>query len=158
MGYIKCFFNKSARVKAVKAAKVIYGVPSKTKENEVLDLVKWKPLSHIYKTRLASLMFQIHTKSLPKQLVDLFERTTPAPELRSKNCFTQIRPRTECCRLTVRFRGPSVWQVIPPEMKESKNYEIFKKQLKTCGQKLDAIKLDKGQAATTFTDPYYTYF
>ena len=42
-------------------------------------------------------------------------------------------------------------------MKESKNYEIFKKQLKTCGEKLNAIKFDKGQAATTFTDPYYKY-
>ena len=85
MGYITCFFNKSVRVKA---AKLIHGVPSKTSENEVLDMVKWKPLSHVCKRRLASLMFQIRSKSLPKQLVDLFERTTPAHELRSKNCFT----------------------------------------------------------------------
>ena len=88
----------------VRAANLIYGVPSKTKENEVLDLITWKPLSHIYKRRLASVMFQIHTQSLPKQLVDLFDRTTPARELRSKNCFTQIRLRTECSRLTIQCR------------------------------------------------------
>ena len=121
-------------------------------------MVKWKPLGHVYKRRLASLMFQIHTKSLPKQIVDLFERTTPARELRSKNCFTQIRPRTECGRLTVRFRGSSVWGVTPPEVRESKNHEIFKKKLQTCGQKLDAAKFDKSQVTTTFMHPYYKYF
>ena len=31
----------------VKAAKLIHGVPSKMSEKEVLDMVKWKPFSHI---------------------------------------------------------------------------------------------------------------
>ena len=57
----------------VKAAKLIHDVPSKTSENEVLDMVEWKPLSHIYKRRLE----------------------------RSKNCFTQGRPRSEFGCLTV---------------------------------------------------------
>ena len=143
----------------IKAAKLIHGIPSKTSENEVLDLVQWKPLIHIYKRRLASLMFQIHTKSLPKQLVDLFERKeTPARELRSKNCFTQIRPRTERGRLSIRFRGPAVWGVIPPEMKELKTFESFKRKLKSCGHKLNTIQFDKGQVATTFMESNYKYF
>ena len=42
--------------------------------SEVLDKAGGKPLSYIYKRRLASIMFQIHIESLPKQIIDLFER------------------------------------------------------------------------------------
>ena len=57
--------------------------------------------------------------------------------------------------------SPSVWGVIPPpspEMKKPKTYEGFKRQLKTCRPKLNAIQFDKGQVAKRFMDSYYGYF
>ena len=48
----------------IKAAKLIHSIPSKMNGNEVLDKAGWKPLSYIYKRRLASIMFQIHIDSL----------------------------------------------------------------------------------------------
>ena len=143
----------------IKAAKVIHSTPSKMCQNEVLDIVGWKLLSYICKRRLASIMFQIHIESVPEQLLDLFERKDSSiHELRSKNHFVQDRPRTELGRNTIRFRGPSVWSVIPPEVKDLKTLENFKRKLKSCSKKLNLVQFDKGQMAATFTDSRYKYF
>ena len=108
--------------------------------NEVLDKAGWKPLSYIYKRRFASIMFQIHIESLPKQINELFERKDSSiRELRSKNHLTQNRPKTDLGRNTIRFRGTSIWSVIPPEMKDLKTLENFKRNLKSCGKKLNLV-------------------
>ena len=80
----------------IKVAELMHNIPSEMNENEVLDIVGWKPLLYIYKRGLASIMFQIHIESVPKQIIDLFERKgSSIHELRSKSCFIQNRPRTE---------------------------------------------------------------
>ena len=105
------------------------------------------------------LMFLNHTASAPRQIINLIDkRDSPARELRSKNCFIQNRPRTDLGRNTIRLRGPSIWNVIPPEMKVLKSLDDFKRKLKTFGKKLSLIQVDKGQAATASIDPSYQHF
>ena len=44
----------------IKAAKLIHKLPSGTPDCDTLKRAKWKPLSYIYKRRLASIMYQMH--------------------------------------------------------------------------------------------------
>ena len=57
----------------IKAAKLIYKIPSETPDLDVLRTANWKPLNYIYKRRLATLMYQVKAKTLPEPLSDLFE-------------------------------------------------------------------------------------
>ena len=96
------------------------------------------------------MMFQMHIESVPKQITDLFEiKDSSVRELRSKNRFIQNRPRTELGRNTIRFRGPSIWSVIPPEMIDLKTLENFKRKPKSCRKKQNLVQFDKEQVATT---------
>ena len=150
MGDIICFI--------IKAAKLIHRIPSKMNESEFLDTVDWKPLSYLYKRRSASTMFQMHIESMPKYIIDLLERKDSSiHEVRSKYRFIQNKPRTELGRRTIGFRGPFIWSVIPPEMKDLMTWENFKRKLKSCGKKLNLVQFDKGQIATTFMDSRYKY-
>ena len=100
--------------------------------------VKWKPLKLNLQKK-----FGIYTESLLEQLVNLFERNTPTCQLRSNNCFSQIRPRMEYSRPSIRFRGSSVWRV-PPRDKKSKNYKSFKiNQEQVAVKKMDTINFNK---------------
>ena len=58
----------------IKAVRLVQSILSNVRENEVLDAVDWKPLSYIYKGRFDSIMFQIHTEPVPRQIIDLFGR------------------------------------------------------------------------------------
>ena len=129
----------------IKAVKLIHSIPSKMNGNEVLDIEGWKPLPYIYKRRLASIMFQIHSETVPKQTVELFERKDSSiRELRSKNRFIQNRPRIELGRNTIRFRGPSIWGVIPPEIEDLKDPGELQKETKIVRKKLDLVHFDNG--------------
>ena len=57
----------------LKAAKLVYKLPTETPDTDVLDLVKWKPLVYVYKRRLASVMYQIYHNSLSDQFTALLE-------------------------------------------------------------------------------------
>ena len=49
----------------IKAEKLIHKLPSETPDSDALRIVKWKPLSYIYKRRLASIMSQVYNNTLP---------------------------------------------------------------------------------------------
>ena len=47
----------------IKAAKLIYKLPSETPDDNVLQIAKWMPLSYMYKRRLASIMYQAYNNT-----------------------------------------------------------------------------------------------
>ena len=83
-------FNDLERLH-IKAAKLIYKIPSETPDLDVLRIANWKPLNYIYKRRLATLMYQVKAKTLPEPLTDLFEldKNDNRYSLRNKNDYSQ---------------------------------------------------------------------
>ena len=92
----------------LKAAKLIHKLPSKTPDSDVLDLVKWKSLGHIYKRRLASIMHQVYHNSLPDQLTALFTKRNIDSNynLGRINDFPHVRCNSNLGRIVQGTKGP----------------------------------------------------
>ena len=116
----------------IKAAKLIYKIPSETPDLDVLRIANWKPLNYIYKRRLATLMYQVKAKTLPEPLTDLFEfnKNDNRYSLRNKNDSSRIRYNNEYGRNSVGYRGPIVWNNIPQNIKDAETQQSFKAKLK----------------------------
>ena len=56
-----------------KAAKLIYRLPSSTPDHEALQNANWMPISYIYKRRMAAIMYNAKSKTLPESTLTLFE-------------------------------------------------------------------------------------
>ena len=81
----------------IKAAKIIYKLPSKTPDLEVLNIAKWKPLSYVYKRRIAAIMYSVHNNTMLQRLANLIlpEDTTHKHNLRRKKDYAHIRYNNE---------------------------------------------------------------
>ena len=92
----------------IKAAKLIHKLPSGTLDCDALKRAKWKPLSYIYKRRLASIMYQVHNDILPVQLTALLgtRSNETSYKLRRSNDFSLVRYHSELGRNSIRDRGP----------------------------------------------------
>ena len=143
-----------------KAAKLIYRLPSSTPDHEALQNANWMPISYIYKRRMAAIMYNVKSKTLPESILNLFEtnENPTSRELRNNSCFKSIQPRTEFGRNSIRFRGPAIWKVIPTETKNCPSYNNFKNKLSTFRQLINNIQFEKGQSTTTFRRQDYLYF
>ena len=120
----------------------------------------WMPISYIYKRRMAAIMYNVKSKTLPESILNLFEtnENPTSRELRNNSCFKSIQPRTEFGRNSIRFRGPAIWKVIPTETKNCPSYNNFKNKLSTIRQLINNIQFEKGQSTTTFRRQDYLYF
>ena len=114
----------------IKAAKLIHKLPSGTPDCDALKRAKWKPLSYIYKQRLASIMYQVHNDILPEQLMALHVLGTRTNEtsykLRRSNDFSLARYHSELGRNNIRYRGPVVWNSIPKFIRNVTSLQLFK--------------------------------
>ena len=144
----------------IKAAKLIHKIPSGTRDIDVLNIVKWKPLSYLYKRRIATIMYQIKNKSLPEQLTSLFEspKNTHNYSLRNKTDFHHIRYRNEQGRNSVRYRGPIVWNYIPEKIRSAATQDSFRRRLSGACRTLEKIQFEKEQCAVRTKDVDYLYF
>ena len=93
----------------IKAAKLIHKLPSGTPDCDALKRAKWKPLSYIYKRRLASIMYQVHNDILPVQLTALLgtRSNETSYKLRRSNDFSLVRYHSELGRNSIRYRYSS---------------------------------------------------
>lgn len=144
----------------LKAAKLIHKLPSETPDSDVLDLVKWKSLSDLYKRRLASIMYQVHHKTLPDQLTALFETRTSDSNynFRRINTFSHARYHSNFGRNSVRYRGPIVWNLIPKPIKDASSQQLFKQKLRQASRILDHIQFEKEACVITSKQPDFLYF
>ena len=79
-------FNR-LEVLHAKAAKIIDKLSSETHDLEALRISNWKPLSYIYKRRIAAIMYQVRNKTLPQQSAERFpleDNSTNNHDLRYK--------------------------------------------------------------------------
>ena len=144
----------------LKAARFIHKIPCTVPKHEVLGIANWKSLLYIYKRRLAAIMYQAHNDQLPEKFNELFEdqKNKKRYNLRCKHAIDTPRPNTEFGRLSVRFRGPIVWNALPTEVKEAPSHDAFKARLKTAKSQLETIQFQKGSCNITARDKDFIYF
>ena len=100
---------------------------------------EYKPLSYIYKRRLASIMYQVHNDILLVQLTALLgtRSNETSYKLRRSNDFLLVRYHSELGRNSIRYGGPIVWNSIP---------------------KLDQIQFEKEACLIKSKDSAFLYF
>ena len=105
-------------------------------------------------------MYQAHNDQLPEKFNELFEdqKNKKCYNLRCKHAIDTPRPNTEFGRLSVRFRGPIVWNALPTEVKEAPSHDAFKARLKTAKSQLETIQFQKGSCNIAARDKDFIYF
>ena len=144
----------------IKAAKLIHKLPSGTPDCDALKRAKWKPLSYIYKRRLASIMYQVHNDILPVQLTALLgtRSNETSCKLRRSNDFSLVRYHSELRRNSIRHRGPIVWNSIPKFIRNVTSLQLSKEKLKLASKTLDQIQFEKEACLIKSKDTAFLYF
>ena len=142
----------------IKAAKLIHNLPSGTPDCDALKRAKWKPLSYIYKWRLASIMYQVHNDILLVQLTALLgtRSNETSYKLRRSNDFSLVCFHSKLGRNSIRYRGPIVWNSIPKFMRNVTS--LLKEKLKLASKTLDQIQLKKEACLIKSKDSAFLYF
>ena len=142
----------------IKAAKLIHKLPSGTPDCDALKRAKWKPLSYIYKWRLASIMYQVHNDILPVQLTALLgtRSNETSYKLRHSNDFSLVRYHSELGRNSIRYRGPMVWNSIPKFIRNVTS--LLKEKLKLASKTLDQYSSRKRHALLNLTIVHFYIF
>ena len=73
-----------------------------------LEVAKWKPISYLYKRRVATIMHDVHRNEPNIELTQMFEKNKYS-KTRGANNYAIPRPRTEHGRSSICYRGPLTW-------------------------------------------------
>ena len=102
---------------------------------EALSQLHWLPIRHRINFKIATITHKCMYGTAPQYLKDLL---IPAPNrrsLRSSNDRTKlIIPFTRCKTFTARsfsIAAPMIWNQLLMSLRETANFELFKRQLKT---------------------------
>ena len=81
--------------------------------------------------RLATEMFKVKNKISPVPIQGMFKNHINHHNLRSNRCWEISKVRSvNYGTETMRYRGPKLWEMLPPNLKESKSLEEFKLKIK----------------------------
>ena len=75
-----------------------------------------------------------------------------------RNKLKVIQPKKEAGRLSLRFRGPTVWNYLPDDLKTVESRENFKNMLKRHSRHLNMISFTKGTTFNHNKDQDFIYF
>ena len=134
-----------------RAAKLIYNVK---RDEDPLEVAKWRPISYLYKRRVATIMHEVHSDKLSIELTELFEKNKYSKTRRTNN-YKLPRPRTEHCRSSFSYRGPLTWNNLPESVKALSTSE-FKKKLRF--RELEKIHYEKEASIGTNKKNDFIYF
>jgi len=90
-----------------RACRIINRLPSSLEGSLCLSHYRWLPINYLYKRRILLKMHQVFTGSAPRQILDLFSKST-----RFSNQFNIIRVKTELGRSSLQYRGPNIWNFL----------------------------------------------
>ena len=118
-----------------RAAKTIHRLPWDISDHNALERTRWEPLSNKYKKKLLTLMYKVNTNITPVKIANFFSITNPHYNLRNSNHFVLPRYNLDIGRNSLRYRGPLVWELTPPSLKQSHSLRNFNNLLKQRHQK-----------------------
>ena len=109
-----------------RACRIINHLPSSLEGSLCLSHCRWLPIDYLYKRRILLKMHQVFTGSAPRQILDLFSKSTRST--RFSNQFNIIRVKTELGRSSLQYRGPNIWNFLNKMIKFS---DISKESFKS---------------------------
>ena len=113
-----------------RALRTVYGDKTSTFQ-QLLEKDNSVSIHHRNVQILATEMFKI-SKNLSSEIVkEIFQERIASYNLRSNNSFTSHRVDSIYhCTESLSFLGPKIWEIVPLEIKESENKNIFKSRVK----------------------------
>ena len=110
--------------------------------------------------RLYCIMYQVYHNTLPDQLTALFEtrNSDNNDNLRRSITFPHVRYNSNLGRISVRYRGPIVWNLIPKAIKDASSQQLFKVKLRQASRILDHIQFEKEAYVITSKQTDFIYF
>ena len=81
-------FNQLEKLNC-KTAKLIYRLSSSTHDHEELQNANWMPINYIYKRRVAAIMYNVKSTTLPESILNLFEakENLTSRKLQNNSCI-----------------------------------------------------------------------
>ena len=102
---------------------------------DALAQLHWLLIKHRINFKIATITHKCLYRTAPQYLKDLLILAPTPRSLRSSNDKTKlIIPFAKCKTFAVQsfsIAAPSVWNQLPMSLQETRNFELFKRQLKT---------------------------
>ena len=139
-----------------RAAKIVCKLGRETSSDQAIITNGWMKLSYIYKKRIATFMHDCYYKTTDPRMANLFEKDTARSTRNNK--LKVIRPNIEVGRLSLRYRGPTVLNFLPNDLKTIESQDIFKNALKRHSRHLNMISFTKGTTFNHNKEKDFIYF
>ena len=133
LGYPSTLLQRLQRV-LNSAARLLSGCRKYDHITPVMRELHWLPVTQRIKFKVAVLVFKAKQGIAPIYLQDLIQPYVPNRSLRSANQELMRVPSTKSSLVAQRafcVAGPTLWNSLPLELRQSKNLVTFKKKLKT---------------------------
>ncbi len=140
----------------LRAARIIYKIPKTTPENEVLLTANWDEIDYIYKRKILVLMHKAFYNSLPETLEMHFKPLRTRS--RDSHKFEIPRCSKEIGRVSIRHRGPLLWNNLPLELRKVDNLDTFKTSIKREKKLIKSISFLKEASVIMSKHPDFIYF
>ena len=124
----------------VKAAKIIHRLPSNLSNYETLDIVKWMPLSYIYKRRLLCLMHKVYYKQIDKNIQSMFSHENNKMNLSRQQQL--VLNRKTNLKLSFSYKAVKIWNRMPNELTETTCHKTFKQKLSKFKSKINSYSFN----------------
>ena len=108
-----------------RAARTVKHVEKTPWDDEIVKEAGWQTLSFLYKKRMLIIMSDCINERTDKRLKEMIVE----PNKRANNKLTLPRPKTEIGRMTMKFRGPILWNSLSNEDRDIKSKNAFKEKL-----------------------------
>ena len=108
-----------------KAARIVHHMPQDLNDSDSLKRVNWMPLSHIYNSRILTIMEECKEGLKDTRIRDLFKLKE---HKYMGTIFAMIRHRKETARGFIRYKGPVLWSKLSQPIRDSNtSIDSFKK-------------------------------
>ena len=117
-----------------RAARIITGASYDVRSADMLDTLGWKTLDARQLRNKSILMYKILNDHTASNLKDLFRKKykTHQNAFNLRNSETDLmlaKPKTEFLKRTFGYRGATLWNNLPQELKLAESISSFKKQI-----------------------------
>ena len=140
----------------LRAARIIYTIPKTTPENEVLLAANWDEIDYIYKRKILVLMHKAFYNSLLETLEMHFKplrtRSRDSHKFEIPTCSKEIG------RVSIRYRGPLLWNNLPLELRKVDNLDTFGTSIKREKKLIKSISFLKKASVIRSKHPDFIYF
>ena len=114
--------------KYVDAGRVIIFSRYGSSRSKTLERLKWHTLPRVLLLNCLKYLHKaIFNECSFNKTSELFKKITPGHQTRSKtkNNYSSVQLYNNRCKKCIHYWGPKIWNYIPQNLKEMKNYNLF---------------------------------